>query len=243
MIERLPVLCDGLKGKRILDVGTDLQGNTIKKLSQYQPLEVIGLNLNTGNREICPGCHLESGDIRRTDYPENYFDIVVSYSAFEHIHELSLALKEIYRILKRGGLLYSSFGPVWSACYGHHLWIHYQGQLYNYRNVILPPFCHLLMQPDQLFEYCNNSYGADLSKDIVKFVYESPDQNHLFFEDYKQIIEDSRFDTIICKGYDNPNLNKLYYPFISHRTIESLLIKFPRYKDFLFNGMEILLKK
>lgn len=42
-------------------------------------------------------------DIHKTDFPDNYFDYVVCNACFPHFDRKKIALKEIYRILKKGG--------------------------------------------------------------------------------------------------------------------------------------------
>jgi len=62
-------------------------GNTRAKV------EASGI-LGTAVREIVDG---------RIDFPDAYFDLVVSNQVFEHVEDLDKVLSEIYRILKPGG--------------------------------------------------------------------------------------------------------------------------------------------
>jgi ubiquinone/menaquinone biosynthesis C-methylase UbiE len=235
-------LCNGFQRKRILDVGCDLDGKLISEIhNNYHPQEVIGMNLAAPNRELFPNCRMESGDIRQTHYADDHFDIIVSSSAFEHIQQFDIALNEMHRILKPGGFLYAGFGPIWSTCYGHHLWFIHQDKLYNYWNVILPAFCHLLMSPYDLLEHCKKQYDQTLSEMIVSNVYYSPDQNRLFYEDYEHIIGSSKFHTLFFKGYDHRELRTLYT--ISSETLDALRHQFPRNRHFLYDGIMILLRK
>jgi len=45
-------------------------------------------------------------DIHSTDFEDEVFDAVVCYSSFPHFHSKSRALKEINRVLKKGGKLF-----------------------------------------------------------------------------------------------------------------------------------------
>jgi ubiquinone/menaquinone biosynthesis C-methylase UbiE len=45
-------------------------------------------------------------DIHATDFSDETFDAVVCYSSFPHFHNKSTALKEINRVLKKGGKLF-----------------------------------------------------------------------------------------------------------------------------------------
>jgi len=48
-------------------------------------------------------------DLQRIEYPDESFDVFTSGDVFEHIPDLDTALKEIYRVLKPGGIIVSSF--------------------------------------------------------------------------------------------------------------------------------------
>lgn len=243
MIDKIASFCGGLKNKTILDVGCDLEGKLVQQLASIRAKEVIGLNLAVQDRELSPNARLESGDIRHTSYADDYFDNIVSVSAFEHIHDLETAIQEMHRILKPGGTLYAIFGPIWSGICGHHLWFEHRSKLYNYWNVILPPFCHLLMNSSALLRFCQNYYPQDLSSQIVQYVDGCPDQNRLFYEDYEHLIRSSKFKVLLFKGYDNPEMNKLYFPLISQDTLNILYLRYPNHSNCFYNGIEMVLKK
>jgi 2-polyprenyl-3-methyl-5-hydroxy-6-metoxy-1,4-benzoquinol methylase len=48
---------------------------------------------------------LKNEDITTANYPSDFFDLIVSFSVFEHISDPDPILKEIYKILKPGGKL------------------------------------------------------------------------------------------------------------------------------------------
>lgn len=47
---------------------------------------------------------LVQGSVYELPYPDAHFDLVVSFSVFEHLHEYRRALAEVYRVLSPGGL-------------------------------------------------------------------------------------------------------------------------------------------
>jgi SAM-dependent methyltransferase len=47
---------------------------------------------------------LIQGSVYEMPYEANYFDLAVSFSTFEHLHEYPKGLSEIYRVLAPGGL-------------------------------------------------------------------------------------------------------------------------------------------
>ena len=56
----------------------------------------------------CPGyrypSYVKNGDILCTNFPDNFFDMVICNHVLEHIKYDKTALREIHRILKKGGL-------------------------------------------------------------------------------------------------------------------------------------------
>jgi SAM-dependent methyltransferase len=49
-------------------------------------------------------------------------DGIYSFDAFEHFSDPAAILSEAYRVLKPGGTLYASFGPLWFSPFGAHQW-------------------------------------------------------------------------------------------------------------------------
>lgn len=59
------------------------------------------------------------------------FDVVLSRDSFEHFNDPEGVLDELHRILKPGGKVYITFGPLWYSPYGGHMqfmtrypWLH-----------------------------------------------------------------------------------------------------------------------
>jgi SAM-dependent methyltransferase len=236
--------CGGLTGKRVLDVGCDSGGILVYQIDRlYRPREVVGLNPIVEPRSFSATCRIEPGDVRKAAYPDGHFDVILSRSAFEHIHDMDAALAEMYRILKPGGTLYSAFGPIWSSCCGHHLWVWHRGRRYNYRNVILPPFCHLLMSEEEVFALLRKSYDEELARKLARYVFGSDEQNRLFFEDYDSAVRQSRFERLFFMGYSEPQISAKYDPLTTPALLEALKKKYPKHDNFMYEGISLLLRK
>jgi SAM-dependent methyltransferase len=153
-----------LKG-RILDVGC---GDGIIDLGIFlrmQPEQLVGIDPFKGYERL-PGAlaanHLPSDllddalaggrlqfraeDANAIPYPDDHFDVVVSWGSLEHIAGgYHGALREIRRVLKRDGLLFVHPGLYYGAL-GNHL-----GEFFD------DPFIHLKLPPEELREKVLNT--------------------------------------------------------------------------------------
>jgi SAM-dependent methyltransferase len=56
-----------------------------------------------------PGAHVSVGDIYKLDFSDGQFDVCFLMETIEHLERPDVALREIQRVLRPGGLLYVSF--------------------------------------------------------------------------------------------------------------------------------------
>jgi len=71
-------------------------------------------------------------------------DLCASDAVFEHCRDLKSVLKESFRVLKHGGSLYASYGPLWFSAGGDH---------FSGRGGLQNVFNHLLLEPEQYMDY------------------------------------------------------------------------------------------
>ncbi|OGF24904.1 hypothetical protein A2331_06070 [Candidatus Falkowbacteria bacterium RIFOXYB2_FULL_34_18] len=102
-----------IKEGRLLDVGSAYSDLLFDLLPQKIEISAIDLNNFSKNKNI----QFVIGDIRKTDFRDNYFDCITCVSTLEHIGVIGRygsdedprgdirAVKEMHRILKRGGAL------------------------------------------------------------------------------------------------------------------------------------------
>jgi SAM-dependent methyltransferase len=144
-----------LKG-RILDVGCGDGLIDLGIFLRMQPEELVGIDPFRGYERL-PGVLAENGlpaelledprlrfraeDANAVPYPDDYFDVVVSWGSLEHIAGgYAQALAEIRRVLRKDGLLFVHPGLYYGAL-GNHL-----GEF------CVDPFIHLKLPPEQLRE-------------------------------------------------------------------------------------------
>jgi ubiquinone/menaquinone biosynthesis C-methylase UbiE len=243
-VAKVANMCGGFEGLRVLEIGADQKGrNLLRIVNNHKAKEAVGVNLDVKDAVLQENCRVMYGDMRKTNFDDNSFDVLFSTAVFEHIHNFDVALEEMYRIMKPGGILYSNHGPVWSTSYGHHLWTRYGGVSYTYWNVILPPHCHLLMQPEEVMELClKQGINPEAAKKLTTYIFESEDQNRLMYDDYARIIKASKFEILLMRAYDT-ELGPKYMTKDFITNLETLRKKFPGYEDFYAEGMTVLLRK
>ncbi|HHT9125772.1 MAG TPA: class I SAM-dependent methyltransferase [Candidatus Brocadiia bacterium] len=105
-IKRIEIEVPGDEARRILDIGCgsgrmlremrkrgwDVFGTELSEYSCKRAKEEFNLDVRKGSVETC-------------NFPENYFDVITLWHVFEHIKNPSETLNEIYRLLKRDGVL------------------------------------------------------------------------------------------------------------------------------------------
>jgi len=63
--------------------------------------------------------HKESAENMRS-LSDDYFDLVYCFATMEHIPDISAAFREMARVCKPGGIVYSIASPLWYSAYGNH---------------------------------------------------------------------------------------------------------------------------
>jgi len=105
----LPFLEKAGKGAHVLDAGCGM-GEWTAFLNQ-QGYQTVGLDISDSVikklQSMLPQYEFIRADIRKTGYPDEFFDALFSWGAFEHFENgPSDCLKESFRILKPGGYLF-----------------------------------------------------------------------------------------------------------------------------------------
>ena len=89
---------------RILEIGCN-RGRLVRKIQGIAP-QALGIDIN--KKAINSGLtgNLFAMDATRLDFPDASFDKIYSAHTIEHIPDLVRALKEMARVLKKGGKLF-----------------------------------------------------------------------------------------------------------------------------------------
>lgn len=123
------------------------------------------------------------------DVPEDWkevFDLVILRDVIEHLEKPEIALQNIYKLLKRNGLLYVTFPPYYSPFGGH------QHQVQNLPSKI--PFLHWL--PKALLKVIiQNGRPADV-KEVLRLK-----DIRLTISKFKRIIRSTNYEIVKTEYY------------------------------------------
>lgn len=99
---------------------------------------------------------LRQMDAEQLDFPDASFDLAVSFNAFEHFPDPQRVFKETLRVVRPGGYIYLSFGPLYMSPYGLHA----------YRNVTVP-YCQHLWTREVLEQFTQENGLGDIPFESV----------------------------------------------------------------------------
>jgi ubiquinone/menaquinone biosynthesis C-methylase UbiE len=141
----LVTLAQSAAGTRFLEVGCHdgMVCHELQRLGQ----EATGIDVNSGafdSRALEQGVALLEMNAMELGFPNESFDFVFSYDAFEHIPNPGRALAEAVRVVRKGGYIYLSFGPLYFSPMGAHL-----------MESINVPYCHLLFPQSVITDFIN----------------------------------------------------------------------------------------
>ena len=218
----------GLRGKRVLEVGGSLppeytlqilgarQWVAIQEPGYYR--EVRAAEQHSSFKNVLP--MEEATSVERLgpyavlvgsieDLPSalhGHFDVVFSIAAFEHILRFGRALDLMAAALNQEGKLFTLFSPIWSTHDGHHLpeIVDLEGRKFWFQNSPIPPWGHLYLTPPELYAHLLQHTDPQTAQEIVYYVYNSPQINRLFTEDYQAYVQLSPLEGTIAKTFISP---------------------------------------
>lgn len=93
---------------RVLDAGAEFYSNVLPALFVCGYRHLFGMNLSFADSARRGPIRYLPGDITRTAFPDGYFDAITCMSVIEHGVPMEEYFREMYRVLKPGGLLITS---------------------------------------------------------------------------------------------------------------------------------------
>lgn len=203
-IERFQAFSPDLTGP-VLEVGSDLEGAVLQELASRGIRNLIGLNIDmdfgahaSRRKGKVQKYEVLQGDVRHLPFKDDSISSILSITAFEHVHDMDIALREMYRVLKPGGIVYSDFGPIWSCSVGHHVYAvvdDVEARHFKPGKNPVPHYAHLLMTPAELRAAVLRKHWVfpKLADAISDWIYEGQGVNRIFYEDYVRLFKSSLF--------------------------------------------------
>lgn len=112
-------LSPNLEGQTVLSIGVG-SGGELKEILKRNPKRLVGIDISEKLLELAtrkyPEVELKKMNMMDMSFPGESFDYIYSSLTFHYAHDWDLLLKEVSRVLKRGGeLLFSTHDPLyWS---------------------------------------------------------------------------------------------------------------------------------
>jgi SAM-dependent methyltransferase len=154
-------------GDGVIDLGLTIKGRP-RQLIGYdvRPTDVDALRRMAAAAGVAEGLpealSFATSGIDQLPAEDDTFDVVVTWSVFEHVSHPVRMLSEISRVLKPDGILFLQLWPFYYSEHGGHLWPHYDGE-----------FPHLRHTDEEIREHLRGQRGTDATRRDAVDEYES----------------------------------------------------------------------
>jgi SAM-dependent methyltransferase len=158
-----------LEGATIADIGSGDGIIDLGVLLKARPAKLVGFDIRLTDTEALRRAMAAAGLVEdfpdadrlafvesgtaRVPAPDQTFDVVFSWSVFEHVDHPIAMLQEVHRILKPEGVFFLQLWPFFGSQHGGHLW-----------QSIDEPFVHLKRSPFELEQELKGKRGTDPSR-------------------------------------------------------------------------------
>jgi ubiquinone/menaquinone biosynthesis C-methylase UbiE len=171
-------------------------------------------------RAINEGVKFHQMDAENLLFEDESFDFIFSYDSFEHFSKPEKVLTEAIRVIKKGGYIFLSFGPLYYSPLGEHA----------YRSITVP-YCQILFPKDML-----NNFADQNGLDRIDF-------NHVngwSFDDYEYLWTMYNKNLKVLK-YDK--FYNLEYLDLIKKYPSCFMDKSGNFDNFIVSSIDILFKK
>lgn len=228
--------------KKIMVAGCGT-GRDIESWAVLNPKSIVGVDLfNYENawslwlarfKELAPKVDVsfKQSNLNKMEmFPDASFDIVSSDAVFEHVVNLPEVLKEFHRILRPGGILYATFGPLWYGWGGDHV--------SGYENV-LSGYNHLLLKDNDYKKYLDGLGEHNHNEHDGRTWIEHGLFSKLTVKEYIKYLDEAGFKAIFISAIIDPNAVKC----MELNLFETTSLKEQELLDLLTSGMTIIYER
>jgi ubiquinone/menaquinone biosynthesis C-methylase UbiE len=171
-------------------------------------------------RAINEGIKFFQMDASDLQFEDESYDFLFSYDSFEHFSKPEKVLTEAIRVVKKGGYIFLSFGPLYYSPLGEHA----------YRSITVP-YCQILFPKDML-----NNFAEQNGLALIDF-------NHVngwSFDDYESLWTKYNKNLKVLK-YDK--FYNLEYLDLIKKHPSCFKDKSLNFNNFIVSSIDILFKK
>jgi SAM-dependent methyltransferase len=157
-------LAGGVRGKSILVVGAS-HGGDCKLFIERGAGTVHGLDIvaDIGSNFQHERVTYHKGLIENSGLNGDSFDLVFATATMEHVHDIEGGFREMIRLAKPGGVIFSIASPLWNSPYGHHM-----GCFQEH------PWIHVALNPTQILAYAREHNIAENNghriEDVIEYM-------------------------------------------------------------------------
>ena len=230
-----------IKGKTILILGVGT-GNDLISYIKYKPKKIICVDFYNYSKAWAQWAKLlnkfkieiefHQGKIENMDFiKSNSIDVVSSDAVFEHLKNFNLCLEEIYRVIKKDGYLYSTFGPLYNTFGGDHI---------SGNDSLKNGYNHLLLSEESYKLYLNSfgEFNHD-ENDGRTWIYNNQ-FSKLKPNEYLDFLKDINFKKEYVSGIIEKKALVFYKKF--NEKFLKLLVR-NSFEDLIITGMTIIYRK
>lgn len=123
--------------RRILDIGCG-EGITLQKLLyRFPEKDISGIDVSRANVEICKkyGLPVKQGSVYDLEFGNESFDCCILTEVIEHLEYPLKAVQEIYRVLRKSGLLILLFPNDFTFKLARILTLKFREAFYDYKHL------------------------------------------------------------------------------------------------------------
>jgi len=171
-------------------------------------------------RALHQGVKFYQMDAANLKFEDKSFDFVFSYDSFEHFENPEQVLNEAIRVVRKGGYIFLSFGPLYYSPFGEHAY-----------HAIAVPYCQILFSKNLLNNFTNQNGLTPIDFDHV---------NGWSLDDYESLW--NKYDNILKKiNYDK--FYNLEFLNLIRENPSCFTGKSKNFDNFIVSSIDILLKK
>ena len=171
---------DETRGKVVVDFGCG-EGHEVVELAEHGARRVIGIEKNPGWLDRATARIVERGVadrctvIREWTGPAAAADVIVCLDSFEHFKDPAAILLTMHRLMKPGGCVLVTFGPLWYHPYGGHLFSVF-------------PYAHLIFSEHAMLTWRSLLPGKEPKPSLL-----AAGINKMTIKRFEQLVQNSPF--------------------------------------------------